>query len=230
VKVFGWPRRETDIADALVPWLTDQGWDVYQEVGASNSSRADVVALRGPLIWIVELKTTFSLELLAQAENWLGRAHYVSVATPHGRRSRGCRGFAESVCRRYGIGSMLVSEATEYSSPVLTTVAPAFHRRIDSRIRDFCVVEAKNFAKAGNADGKFWSPFKSTCVEIRRVVEERPGVTLRELMQLIKHHYQTDASARGAIPKWVEKGVVPGVETRREGRSLRFYPTGALDR
>jgi hypothetical protein len=41
----------------------------------------------------------------------------------------------------------------------------------------------------------------------------------------IKHHYSTDATAIGALKKWIEVGKVPGVRLERDGRALRLYPT-----
>ena len=46
---------EQDLAAIVVGWLTERGWDVYQEV-AIMGKVADIVAVRGPCVWIVECK------------------------------------------------------------------------------------------------------------------------------------------------------------------------------
>lgn len=56
---------EKEIAAAIVEHLRGLEMTVYQEVDLGGPV-ADIVAMRGPEIWIVETKTTWSLSLLAQ--------------------------------------------------------------------------------------------------------------------------------------------------------------------
>src|SRR6476646_10663174 len=80
-------KSEAELASGVVQWLTQNGWDVYQEV-QFRGSVADIVAVFGKLVWIIECKQAFTLDVLCQAGEWLPYAHYVSVAVPYsnGRR------------------------------------------------------------------------------------------------------------------------------------------------
>ena len=75
---------ETDVAKVVVAWLRNQHWDVHQEVapGGGGSPRADIVGVQGRRLYVVEVKTAFSLAVVEQAMGWLRSAHYVSVAVP----------------------------------------------------------------------------------------------------------------------------------------------------
>lgn len=47
-------------------------------------------------------------------------------------------------------------------------------------------------------------------------------MTVRELVERLRgrHHYGSEASARGSIFKWAGAGVIEGVELERRGRPL----------
>ncbi|MFV0426318.1 MAG: DUF2161 domain-containing phosphodiesterase [Beutenbergiaceae bacterium] len=102
------PLRETDLYLPVKALLTGQGYQVKGEVGA-----ADVVALHPdapdePVI--VELKTGFSLTLLHQAiaRQALSDAVYVAVPRGRGRRWQSSLTANKGLCRRLGLGLMLV--------------------------------------------------------------------------------------------------------------------------
>jgi len=96
---------EEKLAASLITWLTDQHWDVYQEVQAvGNEGRADIVAVIDKRCWVIETKMSLNLHGLAQAFAWNGMAHWVSLAIPH-KSMRGIVGqFTSNVLERYGIG------------------------------------------------------------------------------------------------------------------------------
>jgi len=223
---YGGFRSECDLAREIVRYLHDLRWEVYQEVMLRPPDNepnrrervADIVAVQDGQLWVVEVKLSFGLELLEQAYRWLGFANYVSVASP--RRSH----FGSIVCRRFGLGALCASKYLE-DARVIEEIAPAFSRRTTPRLRESLVEKQKTFAEAGNAKTRFYSPFQATCEEILKVVTTRPGITLKELLSSIKSHYKTPESARGSIVKWADKGVIPGVEVRREDRKIALYPS-----
>ena len=65
--------KELELAKSVVEWLQDQHWEVYQEV-QRYSTTADIVAVQGPLVWVVECKTSLSIGVMLQASRWM--AHY----------------------------------------------------------------------------------------------------------------------------------------------------------
>lgn len=75
---------ETQIGKAVVQWLEEEGWDVYQEVPVDGHT-PDVVGVRGSAVVLVECKTSFGLDVMAQARRWVRpepKAHLVYIAVP----------------------------------------------------------------------------------------------------------------------------------------------------
>jgi hypothetical protein len=202
-------RVETDVARPIVGWLESMHWDVYQEV-LCGGPRADIVALQGRLIWVVEVKTTLTLDVIEQAHNWLDHAHYVSIAVPD---SRAHRTMAQRVCRHFGIGIFEI----ERGNHVAHRVGPRLGRsRVNKRwavaLRENCRPECKTWGEAGNARSDFYSPFKGTCRAIVEFLEANGPSSVKTVMSGIDHHYRTESSARSSIVVWIAQGKVPGVE------------------
>jgi hypothetical protein len=211
---------EAQLGAAVVAWLTDQGWVVYQEVLVSGGS-ADIVASQGRLLWAIECKTSLSLKVIEQAHRWLGLAHYVSVATPPTRAH-----FGERVCRDYGIGTLRVVTNHPPLCEVAEIVAPRLQRRIGDRLRDKLCEEQKTFAAAGSTAGPRWSPFQRTASRLRDVVMQRPGIAFQQLIAEVPHHYGSVASARSCLRHWIAQGVIEGIELRLDRGKLLAYPSG----
>ena len=222
-------KKETELAAAVVAYLRDLGWDVHQEVGFQYGPRADIVAVRGPLLLVAEAKTAFGLSVIAQADHWIGHANLVYVAVPRGWRTHG---LAASICRDRGIGVLEVMGGAGHGDQggyadwrVQELVAPRLQRSVTSSghtLRSKLCAETRTYAEAGNNEGKFWSPFKATVAEIHRALKERPGLTTRELVDAIKHHYHAASTARSCLPQWLRYKKIPGV--RGEGdRPMRWY-------
>jgi len=219
-------QSEEQLAAHVVAWLQEWHWDVYQEVAAlTNDAVADIVAVQGPLLYVIECKRSLSLQVIAQAERWRCYANLVSVATPAGRE-RAQHGFARRhLFEPLGIGWLKVDgPISDSCDGIRERVTPRKHRRTIARLRDALRDEHRTFAKAGNARGSYWTPFQATCREVQAAVSKRPGITMKELVDSIRHHYASTASARNTLAKWIQQGIVEGVEARREGRALRLYP------
>jgi hypothetical protein len=252
--------KETDVAAAVVRWLTEMGWEVYQEVSLGAGARTiDLVATRDRLVWAIECKVSFGVPVLAQAYGLLGLAHYVSVATSDASDGDGGtnRWFAKLVAEEHGIGTFEVGErfndrgvmdgwvATREVEPrlyrkvgrIVTWGAKNLHGRIipkDERgerlypyLRELLTEAQKTYAAAGNNKGKRWSPWRQTCEEVLRYVRLWPGCSPAACLRMVPHHYQTEATARGSMVTWVRAGKVPGVEERREGRLIQWWPKEA---
>jgi len=212
---------EADLARAVVSYL--DGGEVYQEV-CGHGGIADIVWVCGQIIWVIETKLSLSMSLLSQASNWIGKAHYVSVATPTRRKKEGLA--AMQFLGWKGIGYIHVNMSRKSSPHVSEIIRPSLNRTAKTEHLKSCLCEKqKTFAVAGNANGQYWSPYKETCRNILSKVNKLPGLTLKELMDGLKHHYASSMSARSSIRHWADSGLIPGVEIERDGRLLRFYPT-----
>jgi hypothetical protein len=96
---------ETDLYLPVKAHLESQGYEVKAEV-----RNCDVLAIRGtesPVI--VELKQSFSLALLYQAMDRLTMTEHVYIAVARSKRSVAAS--ALKLCRRLGLGLIIVSSA-----------------------------------------------------------------------------------------------------------------------
>src|SRR5262245_58406416 len=87
---------EQSVAALVVEHLESIGADVYQEVVVPGGV-ADIVARVVAEIWIVEVKTGWSLELLEQCLGRKRQAHRVFAATVSGRNFREHAALAEAL-------------------------------------------------------------------------------------------------------------------------------------
>lgn len=203
-----WTKVEAELAAVLVDDLRGRGWSVYQEVDAWGHV-ADIVATQGRALWVVECKLTLGLVVLGQAHRWIGHANLVSVAVLPGRRSI-ARDYALASAREFGIGVLEVRGGKEVTREI---VRPRFLRRCSGRVGRSLHEKQKTYAAAGNANGKRYSSFIGTCDEVRRILADGP-LTVRRLVARLagRHHYASEASARGSILKWASAGKIEGVE------------------
>lgn len=219
--------KEEDIAGIVVRYLEQQGWDVYQEVSPRHGGgRADIVALRGPLVRVVEVKTSFTAALVEQAWNWIWWAHYVHVAVPSHKVTRHVPGRAvlRRFCRDNGIGIFDVREQGWREIKIgVRELEPARIMRTAKAdmFRDTIRPEHKYYGKAGNADNRYWTPWRDTCERWRRYIEKNPGCSLKELVEKVGHHYSSDSSAKSNMARYLRDGIVKGVVVRR-GKGNRF--------
>ena len=211
--------KETELAEAVIAWLEEQHWDVYQEVQVySLGSIADIVAVRGPIVYVIECKTSLTLTVLDQARRW--RSHLRSVAVPKRKQKRyrsHDRDSAYDIASRfYEIGVLEVSKHTSFDESVETwdvdeVVRPKLKRDFhlsSQRIRETLLPGHKTHKKAGSPSvGGHWTPYKSTINLVKRFIKNNPGCTFREIGDdLGKMHYSSIASAignlRAALMNW----------------------------
>lgn len=217
---------EEQIAEQIVGWLSESGWTVYQEVQRyPHGAIADIVAIQGKLLWIIETKTVLGVDVMEQAFNWLHHAHLVSVGVP--KAYRGSTAFKQRVLRLLGVGCLTVSNPWD-GWVVTEEVKPQFMRRLIPGFREVLRPEHQTWAKAGNNRSERYSPFKATCRAVADYVLANPGVSLKELVENIPTHYHTTATARSCLKIWIESGNVKGVQMKREGRLIKLYPIEAV--
>ena len=224
---------ETEIARCVIDYLESIGWDIYQEVSVYSGGRvADIVGIMNNRTWVVETKTSFNLSVIEQANDWKRTSNYVSVAIPFGKR-RGGRSFAEFVCRKFGIGVIYVEKGYDGFSirsiddPELRRFNDGSGRKFflrDNRtLRDALCVEQKTFALAGNANGKYWTPFKATCKRVFEYIKNNQGCNLKDIVSSIDHHYANDRSAYGSLIHWIAEGKVDGLIIDTTKKPYRHY-------
>lgn len=217
-------RTEKELAGHVVRYFQGLHWEVYQEVQLHQGSRiADLVLVQGKRVGIVECKQSFGLPVLEQAFEWRGYAHFIWVATWYTGRERGR--LLHRILRDYGIGHLTLTKRYPESSFPSEDVKPQLMRR-PSRVDELLeklAPEHKSTVTAGGNKGGHWTPFRQTCHTLSQVVQEHPGLTLREALAKFKHHYASTASACSNLPEWIEKGRVPGVRLDRTDGKPRLY-------
>lgn len=230
-----WPASEVELARPVVAWLESQGWTVYQEVQPSIGLApvADIVAVQGNLLWIVECKRSFGLAVLEQCEHWLPYANFVSAAYPHSSTKRS-RGLPERVADWLGVGQLSVqcNDLTPYNLGLQFTYrdrSPRLNRKpvLKQYVTNALTEQHRTFAEAGNADGLRWTPYRATCDQVLNYVKEHPGASAKDVVNHIRHHYSSDATARSCLVQWGRAGKVYGVRVEQEGRNIRFYEAQA---
>jgi hypothetical protein len=140
---------ETDLYHPVKRFLETQGYVVKSEIKS-----CDVVALRGdepPLI--VELKTALTLQLLYQATDRLTMTDAVYIAVQ--RPQRGVASQAVKLCRRIGIGLIVV--ATSGSLEVLADPVP-YAPRVNTRRKGLLLKEFAKRAGDPNTGGSTRKP------------------------------------------------------------------------
>jgi hypothetical protein len=216
---------EEELAAVVVTHLQGEGWEVYQEVGSWGQSWADIVAVRKPLVAVVETKMGLGMNVLGQALGWIGAANIVIAAVPLSHTPLASARAIMAFCRATGVGIWKVSR-----SGVGPYAAPRLMRRRHNRLAESLQDGHKTAAAAGTSGGGRWSPFRDTCSRLRNLVQERPGILLKEAIEATDHHYANDACARSALSKWIDLGKVDGIEKRIEGRRSRLYPITLTER
>lgn len=206
-------RTETQVAAPVVEWLQSLDWDVYQEVQVPGYQRADIVAARGPLLWVVEAKTSLSLQLLDQACGWLKVANYVSIATPFCSYRVEHNRFVGRYLRDLGIGRFRVRGSGGKYDPIRAEEVDnaAFRRRVESSELRSSLNEAQKRQAAGSPGGGYWTPFRQTCDNLREFLKANGPCSLRVAIDSIKHHYKRQSTAQGSMRAWIKAGKVKGV-------------------
>jgi hypothetical protein len=235
---------EKELADALIAVLTQDGWDCYAEVQIeSYGDRADVVATQNGLIWVFECKLTPNMDVLGQALRWVGRAHFVSICTPYGACSPSSnRGrFITDWIKRHGIGwyvldvkavERAIADPRRHSDGRLTGHAARHFVDLNPRLNRSAHRNAMkiltnlhsdmNNYNAGAGGEAYSTPFKRTMLSIDQHLKVVGSAELGQLIDSIKHHYNTKSSAISCIGK-VVRSMKDKYRTEGSGRAMKVY-------
>lgn len=222
--------KEEKLAGHVVKWLQIQGWDVYQEVQLNAYAPiADIVAVKNksfddrkiPLVWIIEAKQTLGFRVLNQGLYWLMYANFVSTATPPKLRQKNIN-VVNKIYQYFGIGKLDVG----YGGNIYEDIQPRFFRRVTDGTLDILNHLSeyhKTFAPAGNAENLRFTAFQWTKLQLIEFVKANKGITLKEAVESITHHYSSNISARCALSKWIRDGSIPGLKVKKvEGKLCVF--------
>jgi hypothetical protein len=210
-------NEEQKFAQAVVEWLTAGGWEVYQEV-VTYCGRCDIVAVKGPIRWAIEVKTSLNLAVLDQARQNVAWFHHSSIAVPAPARSLHSTprswGLAHALAKQLGFGviRIVLADAEGYrcsrEQQIKQDVLPRLNRRPGMvKLHE----EQKTWCAAGSSSGGHYTRFQRTVRDLTRYVERNPGIGLKDAIKGTDHHYASIASATGAISKMIRGGVIEGL-------------------
>lgn len=227
-------KNEVDLAKVVVSWLEKEGWHVFQEVQTRMyGPTADIVAVKNksaivagpktPLVWIIECKLTQTINLLDQARAWIGIANFVSVAIPYPYHGRNID-LWKRIYNSFGVGILHIQ-----GDSVFEEVTARFYRRGGSQriglmnILDILREEHRSFGLAGSKCGEKYTAFKATKQNLIKLVRESPGLTIKQAVKRINHHYSRDIDAIGALSNLIRQGVIKELEFRKKDRRNHLY-------
>ena len=103
----------------------------------------------------------------------------------------------------YGIGIFVVDSYNDVSE----IQKAKFNRKVLSNLIQV-VEQHKYFAKAGNSEGKYFSPFKQTKHNLINYVRKYDGCALKDAMDSIRHHYASLSSATASMRQWINSEII----------------------
>ncbi|MFO1115466.1 MAG: DUF2161 family putative PD-(D/E)XK-type phosphodiesterase [Beijerinckiaceae bacterium] len=217
---------ETDLYSPVKTWLERLGFEAKGEICG-----CDVVALRAgekDALVVVELKTAFNLDLVLQAVDRMAACDEVWVAVPASRGGRGRERDrrVHKLCRRLGVGLMIVSP-TGFVEPI---VAPEpWKPRADNKRRSRIMAEHRRRqgdpARGGSTRTKIMTAYRQQALACAAAMIECP----RRPRDLKLEFPDAPKILQGNVYGWFERlergiyGLTPA------GRAaLETWGTGAL--
>lgn len=214
--------RETEVADVLIQHIKKSGWEVYQEVYI-NGRIVDILAVKGNKYWAVECKMRMNFDVIEQAYNWCKFVDYVSICVPYPNK-RKWRNFRimKIILAKLGIGFLAVTK----SRSCIEISPPPLNDNISGKKYIKLYEEQKTYAQAGSRGGGYYTPFKTTCQNLERIVRSNAGISLSDAVSRIEHHYKNNYYAVRNLSKLLMsgRGIVPGVYAIFDGSIIRLYP------
>lgn len=222
-------ESEEKMAEEVIGWLRNKGYEVWEEVQPkANSSYADIVAQKDDELVIIECKLSYGASVISDAMNWIGWADRIAIAYPQRSwRDRRIRRAYKALVGIYDIEEWEVHKRTrENSNSYVFIKQEKMHSdpSMKNYILESLKPEHKEWAKAGSKDATRVTDFNITKYHLIEYVKEHQGVTLKDAVPHIGHHYASDESAYGSLAKYLEKGdIIKEINIQGTGRYMKLF-------
>lgn len=187
-------------------WLEARGLEVYAEV-VFRDGRIDLVGVDATRLVTVEVKVSFGIAVLEQAARWRDYATETWVAVPR----HVAQGFGAEVCRTMNLGLFGVDAAEPWERRPWNAgedVAPVWKHSVviepvptvphlAHKLRAALFPEQRDSIPGTN--GGHATKFTRTAQRLAELVAAEPGITLKDAVGRIDHHYSTKAAAVSSL-------------------------------
>lgn len=204
--------KETDLAKVFISHFEDMG-DIYQEVDTGHG-RVDFVVKTPRIVIGVEVKKSFSLQVIEQAKRNKHSFHYSYVAVPDTKNSY----FAKEVCKMFGLGVLVCRRSHYYDNDpdsdfkvvrklrweVSEVIKPdLFRKPFLPRLEEYM-----KQGIAGSKSGGSMTPFKLTVKALTDYVERNPGCTMDALLKGTQWHWKSLSTAKSCIYDYIRADII----------------------
>ncbi len=178
--------------------MENNGWDVYPEVTVyAYGKRVDILGIRDNNTIAVEMKTTLSFDLVAQAVYWKNFCNYVYIAIPEWSKNRyggykpksDGRHYAEELLMKENIGMLEISRTNLTAGESI----PSKRKEVIYPVKDWerVITEYhKDAIPGGSRAGGHITVYRVTILKIKEFLKTRPnGATIKEILENVETHY-----------------------------------------
>jgi len=188
---------------AVQNWLIERNWDCFPEAQIrSRGPRADIIAIKDALMWVVETKLSLNLQVIEQALRWknLG-ALYTSVGVLRPKRKKHHQfcwysDFIDRFFRQEGLGLILINPDDLNISEV---IKPKLHRYNYLRAKRIVIQldpRMKQYIPGSSGKEGYSSPHQRTMENALNYIEFKKKCSINELLNNIETHFRIRAKSR----------------------------------
>lgn len=196
-------NESTDVAIPIAEHLRQHHWDIYPEAQfRTRGPRADIVAYKNPLLWVIETKSSMNLQVLEQAMRWRDSgALLVSIGIPKPKRKSSQKfvwhsQMVDRICRQEGFGLIFVCSKTHFVKEV---ISPRLYRFNYERSRYLITNldhKMQSQTPGSSAAGGYSTPHQRTLQYALAYLREHSPCSISTLLDNIKTHFHVRSKAR----------------------------------
>ena len=213
--------KETEVAKIIYNFWENQGYDVYPEAQMRyGKGRADIAGVKKNKLMVTEVKTSLSLKLLEQADEWLKTkaVNFIYVAVP----SRKITNFIKDICKWKGFGLVTVYRPSATAKIVIKAkdLSPSTAKL--SAMINSLHPDMKNY-QPGTMSG-YSTPYNRTINKVEKYIIQNPGSFVTEVIDNIDHHYATRKSGCSSLIKAIKNFEQARLSVKKRNGRYRIYP------